>query len=451
MTDRLTNTGECVLNTAMQQKTLKRQFEVSGQGLHTGQSVRVIVKPASENTGIVFQRTDVRGHPCEIPALVQYVDDVVRGTTLSKDGVKIHTVEHLMSALYGSEIDNARIEIDGSEVPILDGSAKFWVEKLQEVGFELQLSEKTFVEIMEPISLVQEDRSILILPNETFQITCTSADNRGVHVQHLTLTIDHETYVHEIADARTFTLYEDVEPLLKLGKIKGGSLDCAIVIKGDKILSNGPLRFTDEFVRHKILDIVGDLALLGHPIKGHIIAIKTGHALNIKLCKAILEQFYQENLSEFPVYADAVLDIQGILKHLPHRYPFILVDRVISIEEDVLRAIKNVTANEPYFVGHFPGNPIMPGVLQLEAMAQAAGILMGYQLGQENKNAKAFLMSADKVKFRNVVQPGDQMLIEVRLLKIKNNRIGIAEGQCFVNDKMVSSAELMFMISQNQP
>ena len=289
----------------------------------------------------------------------------------------------------------------------------------------------------------------MILPSDDFKITCTSTDDRKTHTQHLSLSIDPETYAQEIAKARTFTPYEDIEPLIKLGKIKGGTLDCAIVIKGDKILSNEPLRYQDEFVRHKILDIIGDLALLGKPIKGHIIAIKTGHALNASLVKELKAQMIQEDLPLPNDEPQAILDIHEILKRLPHRYPFIMVDRVLATNDDTLTAIKNITINEPCFTGHFPENPVFPGVLQIEAMAQAAGLLMSLKMNQNSTQSKVYFMSVDKVKFRRVVQPGDQLRIEIKLLKIKNNRIGYAEGQFFVKDKITSSAELMFMIANN--
>ena len=426
----------------MQQRTLRGVVKMSGKGLHTGEDVSVILRPASENHGIVFQVKDVR-----IPASITYIDDLIRGTTLSKDGVKVHTIEHLLSALFGLGIDNVLVEVEGSEIPILDGSAKPWVEKLLECGLENQSAERIYWEITEPISIEEADRSIMIFPSDDFRITCTSTDDRRTHTQHLSLAIDSETYAQEIANARTFTTYEDIEPLIKMGKIKGGTLDCAIVIKGDKLLSNEPLRYADEFVRHKILDIIGDLALLGKPIKGHVVAIKTGHALNAELVKKLFQQDIQEDL-ELPVEENqALLDIHEILKRLPHRYPFVMVDRVLSSTEDTLVAIKNITINEPCFTGHFPENPVFPGVLQIEAMAQAAGLLMSLKLGQSGSMNNVYFMSVDKVKFRSVVQPGDQLRIEVKLLKIKNNRIGYAEGQCFVKEKVASSAEFMFMIA----
>ena len=429
----------------MKQKTLQNSFHVEGKGLHTGANVNVTITPAPENSGIIFH-VKQQETTTLIPATIECVDDLIRGTTLSKDGVKIHTVEHLLSALYGLGIDNVIIQVEGLEIPILDGSAKPWVEGFLNVGIKTQSVEKNFLEITDPISIVKDDRSIMIYPCDDFKITCTSTDDRKTHTQYLSLTIDSESYVQEISKARTFTVYEDIEPLIKMGKIKGGTLDCAIVIKGDKILSNEPLRYNDEFVRHKILDIIGDLALLARPIKGHIIAVKTGHALNAKLTQAIITQTEQENLPIFSSSEPVLLDINTILKRLPHRYPFIMVDRVMSATEDTLTALKNISVNEPCFQGHFPENPIFPGVLQIEAMAQAAGLLMGLNLKHDTYK-HVFFMSADKIKFRSIVSPGDQLRIEVKLLKIKNNRIGYAEGQCFVKDKLASSAELMFMIS----
>lgn len=432
----------------MQQKTIKSAVQISGKGLHTGEEVSLSLKPAPENTGIVFKRVDLSDHP-EVHAFVKNTGDLVRGTTLLSDAVKVHTVEHLLSALFGLGIDNALIELNASEPPILDGSAKAFVALIKEAGIVPQSSSKNYIELIEPISITDGPRSLIALPYEGLRITCTSEDDRRIHTQHLSLSLDPETYENEIASARTFTIYEDIEPLLKMGKIKGGSLESAIVLKGNKILSKEPLRFPDEFVRHKILDIMGDIALLGRPLKAHIIAVKTGHALNVRLAKAICEQVEKEQLLERPdndaVEEAYAMDIKTVLNTLPHRYPFVLVDRVLSFEEDTLRAIKNVTINEPYFNGHFPENPVMPGVLQLEAMAQAAGILMSKHLPNYTKT-HAFFMSADKVKFRQVVEPGDQLIIEVKLLKIKNNRIGIAEGVCKVKDRLVSSAELMFMI-----
>jgi UDP-3-O-[3-hydroxymyristoyl] N-acetylglucosamine deacetylase/3-hydroxyacyl-[acyl-carrier-protein] dehydratase len=262
--------------------------------------------------------------------------------------------------------------------------------------------------------------------------------------------MDPDVYMTQVAASRTFTIYEDIEELLKMGKIKGGSLDCAVVIKGDKIISKDPLRFKDEFVRHKILDIIGDITLLGMPLKAHIIATRPGHAINAELTKAISDQMdgRKKKKKKRPTVVqptDTELDIQRILETIPHRYPFVMVDRVVEfIGDDALMAVKNVTINEPYFNGHFPGNPVMPGVLQLEAMAQAAGIIMLRKGGKGGSTA--FFMSADKVKFRRPVRPGDQLIINAKIVKMRGTKMAQAECTCSVDGKVVSGAELMFAI-----
>jgi UDP-3-O-[3-hydroxymyristoyl] N-acetylglucosamine deacetylase/3-hydroxyacyl-[acyl-carrier-protein] dehydratase len=316
-----------------------------------------------------------------------------------------------------------------------------------------QEKEREYYQLPEPLSVTSGNRSMIALPYDGFRITCTSADDRGSHVQHLSIDLDPETFVAQIAPARTFTVYEDIEELLKLGKIRGGSLDSAIVIKGDKILSKEPLRFEDEFVRHKILDIVGDLALLGKPLKAHIIAVRPGHSLNSDLTGKIAERMkskgkpsQEKKKNKSVVLPDETeLDVRRVLDVLPHRFPFVMIDRVISIEgNEVLVGIKNVTINEPFFTGHFPGHPVMPGVLQLEAMAQAAGILLLRRSSSEGK--VAFFMSADKVKFRKPVVPGDQLVITATLEKVRGNKLATARVECMVNEKAVSSASLMFSI-----
>lgn len=383
------------------------------------------------------------------------VSEVVRNTTVSSGHTKLHTIEHVLSALSGLEIDNVLIEIDASEPPILDGSAKHYVNLLQQAEPEEQSVERKCYTLDEPVSVTSGNRSIIALPHDGLKITCTSADDRGVHTQHLSIDIDPETYVAQIAPARTFTIYEEIEELLKMGKIQGGSLDSAIVIKGDKILSKEPLRFKDEFVRHKILDIIGDVALLGMPLRAHIIAVRPGHALNADLTRAIRARLDaaasgKKKKPALPkgrvLPSETELDIRRILDTLPHRYPFVMIDRVVEIIGDnEVVALKNVTVNEPYFQGHFPGQPVMPGVLQVEAMAQAAGILMLRKVSAENKIA--YFMSCDKVKFRQAVRPGDQLIIKVKLTKSRGDRIGIAQGVCEVDGKVVSSAELMFTIA----
>jgi len=438
----------------MKQRTILRESSVSGKSLHTGEDVTLTLKPAPEDAGIVFRRTDLYGKP-EIRADVGLVTELVRSTTLSSGHAKVHTVEHILSALSGCGIDNAIIEMGASEPPILDGSAKHFVNLIQKAEPIEQMKERKVFALKEPISITDGNRSIIALPSDTLKITCTSSDDRGIHTQHLTLEIDPEVYMAQIAPARTFTIYEDIEELLKLGKIQGGSLDSAIVIKGDKILSKEPLRFKDEFVRHKILDIIGDISLLGCSLKAHIVAVRPGHALNAGLTRELAVRMKEPeegskkkrfNVPHTSIPADEkALDIRRILDTIPHRYPFVMIDRVIEIiSDDELIAVKNVSINEPYFQGHFPGRPVMPGVLQIEAMAQAAGILMLRHTTSENRIA--FFMSCDKVKFRNAVEPGDQIAIHVRLIKKRGNKLAVAAGECKVGDKVVSSAELMFTL-----
>jgi len=437
----------------MKQRTILREVSTKGTSLHTGEEVHLTFKPAPEEHGVVFRRIDLYGKP-EIRANVEHVTELVRSTTLSAGHAKVHTVEHVLSALSGLGIDNVLVELDASEPPILDGSAKPFVNLLQQAEPVDQAKERKYFVLKDPVCVSEGNRSIIAIPYDGLKITCTSADDRGIHTQHLSLDIDPESYAAQIAPARTFTIYEDIEELLKLGKIQGGSLDSAIVIKGDKIISKEPLRFKDEFVRHKILDIVGDIALLGAPLKAHIIAVRPGHALNAQLTHALHKAMAGAKEGKKSAKEDAkkivapdakTLDVRQILDLLPHRYPFIMIDRVTQIiNEDELVAVKNVTINEPYFMGHFPGHPVMPGVLQIEAMAQAAGILMLRRISSEGKIA--FFMSADKVKFRQAVVPGDQLEVRVKLIKHRGMKIGVAEGVCQVDGKVVSSAELMFTI-----
>lgn len=439
----------------MKQRTLTREVSVTGQGLHTGEPVQLTLKPAAAGAGLIFKRTDLPGQP-EITPRVSQVTDLVRNTTIQEGHIKINLVEHVLSALSGCGIDNVVIEMDAPEPPILDGSAKPLVDLILSAEPIEQDAEREYYELDEAVSVTRGDSSVIALPYDGLKITCTSADDRGIHTQHITLDIDPDVYMTQVAASRTFTIYEDIEELLKMGKIKGGSLDCAIVIKGDKIISKDPLRFKDEFVRHKILDIIGDITLLGKPIKAHIIATRPGHAINAELTKAISAQMEgrKKKKKKRPTVvqpSDTELDIQRILDTLPHRYPFLMVDRVIEfIGDDALMAVKNVTINEPYFNGHFPGNPVMPGVLQLEAMAQAAGIIMLRKNGKAGKSGStAFFMSADKVKFRRPVRPGDQIIINAKIVKTRGTKMAQAECTCSVDGKVVSGAELMFAIVEN--
>ncbi len=433
----------------MKQRTITREASVTGKGLHTGDPVTLTLKPAPAGAGLTFRRTDLAGSP-EIKPRVAQVTDLVRNTTIQEGHTKINLVEHVLSALSGCGIDNAIIELNASEPPIMDGSAKPFVDLILSAEPIEQDAERAAFTLEEPVSVTKGNSSIIALPYDGLKITCTSADDRGIHTQHLTLEIDPDTYITQIAASRTFTIYEDIEELLKLGKIKGGSLDCAVVIKGDKIISKDPLRFKDEFVRHKILDIIGDITLLGQPLKAHIVATRPGHAINADFTRALAEK--AAGKAKKPRKArpkgllpnETSLDIRRILDTIPHRYPFVMVDRIIEfIGDEALVAVKNVTFNEPYFTGHFPDNPVMPGVLQLEAMAQAAGIIM-LRRGQAGKIA--FFMSADKVKFRRPVRPGDQLIINAKIVKVRGEKMAQAECTCSVDGQVVSGAELMFAI-----
>ncbi|WP_404425861.1 bifunctional UDP-3-O-[3-hydroxymyristoyl] N-acetylglucosamine deacetylase/3-hydroxyacyl-ACP dehydratase [Nibricoccus sp. IMCC34717] len=435
----------------MKQRTIAREVTIQGNALHTGEPVTLTLKPAPVDQGVVFRRVDLNGSP-EIRPRVDQVTDLVRATTIQSGHAKIHTVEHVLSALSGCGIDNVTIEMNASEPPILDGSAKPFVDLIMSGDPVEQEKDREYFVLEEAVSVQRGSSSIIAIPYDGLKISCTSSDDRGIHTQHLSLVIDPDVYMTQVAASRTFTVYEDIEELIKLGKIKGGSLDCAVVIKGDKILSKEGLRFKDEFVRHKILDIIGDIVLLGVPLRAHIIATRPGHAINAELTKALAAKFEEKKKGPkkkprpaMVMPTETSLDIRRVLDTLPHRYPFVMIDRVVEfIGNDSLIAIKNVAFNEPWFQGHFPTNPVMPGVLQLESMAQAAGILMLKRGSSEGKTS--LFMSADKVKFRKPVRPGDQLIINAKLTKTRGNKLATAEVTCTVDGQVVSSGELMFAI-----
>lgn len=442
----------------MKQRTILREVSLKGRGLHTGQKVQLTLKPAKVDHGLVFRRVDLYGKP-EIKPSLDLVSNLVRSTDLKSGNTKIHTVEHVLSSLRGSGVDNVLIEMDASEPPIMDGSAKHYVNLIQKAEPVEQDKDREYFILDEPVSVTNGNSSLIVLPYDGLKITCTSADDRGIHTQHLSIELDPETYIAGIAPARTFTIFEDIEELLKQGMIRGGSLDNAILLKGDKIISKEPLRFDDEMVRHKILDIIGDITLLGVSLKGHIVAVRPSHALNYKLVIALNERYQALKSGKLPrktktaagkpvITTETELDINRVLDTLPQRYPFLMIDRVIEfIGDKEIRAIKNVSINEPYFQGHFPGRPYMPGVLQLEAMAQAAGILTLRRISKEGK--LAFFMSADKVKFRKVVSPGDQLEIHAKITRTRGESLAVAECSCRVGGKVVSSAQVMFSIIED--
>jgi UDP-3-O-[3-hydroxymyristoyl] N-acetylglucosamine deacetylase/3-hydroxyacyl-[acyl-carrier-protein] dehydratase len=344
-------------------------------------------------------------------------------------------------------VDNALIEMDANEPPIGDGSAAPYVKVIQESGIVEQEAARSPFEPDQPIHLETKGGSIMtVFPHRGFKISCTQAGNDGRFTQYLSLEITPEVYAREIAPARTFVHYEDVKDLMEKGLIKGGSLENALVIRGDSVLSKEPLRFQDEFVRHKILDIIGDLALSGRPLRGHIVAVKPGHGPNTELARAVAKR-RRDLLAQAPkpVASSApVLDINGVMGILPHRYPFLMVDRIVEFDGDNKAVgVKGVTINEPFFQGHFPGHPVMPGVLQVEAMAQVASIVMMRKT--ENSGKIGYFMSADEVKFRRPVFPGDTLFIHVEMLVAKRN-LGKAACKCVVNGEVVSEGILLFGI-----
>lgn len=429
------------------QQTLAQPSSLAGTSLHTGEKVTLTVKPAPVGHGIKFRRIDLDDQPF-IEALVANVQKVERATTLAKGSVKVHTVEHVISALAGMGVDNALIEMDANEPPIGDGSAAPYVECIKKAGIEQQDEYRSVFEVREPIHQETRDGSIItVVPDKAFRISVTQVGPDGRMTQYYSTEVTPETYEKEIAPARTFVFFEDVEPLLEKGLIKGGSLENAVVVKGDSVMGKEPMRFNEEFARHKILDLIGDLMLSGKRIMGHVIAVKPGHGPNTEMARRLASEFGRLMTMVPPVNiptGKSVMDVTEVQRLLPHRYPFLMLDRVVDFEGDnKCTGVKQVTINEPYFQGHFPGHPIMPGVLQVEAMAQVSSILL---LRRDSNQGKiGYFMSADKVKFRKPVFPGDTLFIEGEILKIRGS-IGVAAARCIVNDEIVSQAELKFAL-----
>jgi UDP-3-O-[3-hydroxymyristoyl] N-acetylglucosamine deacetylase / 3-hydroxyacyl-[acyl-carrier-protein] dehydratase len=447
-----------------QQQTLRQSVSYSGIGLHSGNRVTMTLLPAPPNSGVRFRRVDLDGKP-EIEARIENISQTNRSTTIAKGSAKVQTVEHVLATAAGYGIDNLVIEVDANEPPIGDGSAREYCKMVEHAGLAPQAETREIYRVTEPLQLQTEETLMSIFPHDRLKISCTSADKAGRFSQFYTVEISPETWKREIAHARTFCFFEEIEYLIKNGLIKGGSLENAVVIRDDAVLTTEPLRYPEEFVRHKILDILGDLSLLGRPVCGHIVAVRPSHSANCELARMIQAQMRRplETMHAFtppprgeraaaPVsiaemekmMADgSSLDIKQVMTILPHRYPFLMVDKVTRIEGNKITAVKNVTFNEPYFLGHFPNHPIMPGVLQLEAIAQVAGILMLRQA--ENYGRLAYFMSAESVKWRKPVLPGDSIVIDVELTKSRG-KIGKAKGVCLVNNEPVSEAEVTFVL-----
>ena len=431
------------------QKTLKKCASIQGTSLHTGKPVKLTIKPAEVNTGLKFRRIDLPDKPF-IDASAANVQTVERATTLAEGSVKVHTVEHILSALTGMGVDNAIIEMDSNEPPIGDGSAQPYVDLIKQAGIVEQDTPCQVWEIREPISVENKNGSqIIIMPDRKFRVSVTAVGPNGRVTQYFHAEITPANYEKELANSRTFCFYEDIQPLLEKGLIQGGTLDNAIVIKGDEYICAGGLRHHNECARHKAMDMIGDLILNGHRILGHVIAIMPGHGINTQMASALQKKFdSMEALRPKPFIfpsGDTVLDTTEVLKLLPHRYPFLMVDRVLGFEGDnKCVGQKNLTMNEQFFQGHFPGKPVMPGVLQLEAMAQVGSILM--LRIPENQGKIGYFMSCDKVKWRKPVEPGDVLIIEAELTKMRG-AIGVCNGRCTVNGEITCEAELKFMVA----
>ena len=458
----------------MMQKTLSKEISFQGNALHTGEVVKVTLIPSAENTGIVFVRQDLEC--AEIPALVKYVNRTDRQTILQKGEASVGTVEHLMASLYALGIDNLRIKLNGSEIPILDGSAAPLVDLILEAGIEEQSIEKNFYVLEEAFTFKDEDGSeIMALPSDEFEVSALidyGSSVLGPQHAHLDKMVN---FRDDIASARTFSFLRELEPLLDAGLIKGGDLNNAIVYVDQDIapstldklktafgrddvevtqrgtLNNINLRFSNEAARHKLLDVVGDLALLGRPLKARIIATKPGHGVNAEFTKALAAKIRKEESRPRPPKYDPnavpVKNVEEIMGLIPHRSPFLLVDKIIELTEDRVVGVKAVTMNEPFFVGHFPGSPVMPGVLQIEAMAQCGGILALSSV-PDPENYLTFFMKLDNVKFKAKVVPGDTLIFDLSLITPIRRGIVHMRGRAFVGNTLVSEAELMAQITK---
>jgi UDP-3-O-[3-hydroxymyristoyl] N-acetylglucosamine deacetylase / 3-hydroxyacyl-[acyl-carrier-protein] dehydratase len=455
------------------QRTLKKEVSLRGTGLHTGKECTITFKPAEANYGYRFVRTDVENSP-EIPALIENVVDILRGTTIGIGDVKVHTTEHVLAALYGLQIDNCRIELSGPEPPVMDGSAHPFAEVLLESGFQEQDEPKNWLVIDETIEYHDTERSIDIvaLPLDDFRVTVmVDYKNPALGSQHSGLFDLQNEFVREFSPSRTFCFLSEVEHLANQGIIKGGDVDNAIVIidkamtqeeitalsdklgiksgnlvLGDNgILNNRELRFKNEPARHKLLDLLGDIALLGMPIKAQLLAARPGHASNVEFVKMLKKYADRNKLArqfQHEKKAGVIFDINAIQNILPHRYPFLLIDKIVEFKlDEKIVSIKNVTMNEPFFQGHFPGNPIMPGVLILEAMAQTGGIMM--LNGNSNiKESVVLFMGIDKARFRKPVIPGDTLVIEATMTNKRRN-VCQFDAKAYVRGELVCEASLM--------
>ena len=458
------------------QRTIKEEVSLEGVGLHTGKEVKLTFKPAPENTGYVFRRTDLEGNP-EVEADVAYVVNTQRGTNLDKNGVSIQTSEHVLAACVGLEIDNLYIELNASEPPIMDGSSKFFVEALEKAGTAEQEAEREEYVVDQIICYRDENGSeIIAMPADEYQVT-TMVDFGTKVLGTQNASIEHlSEFKTEIADSRTFSFLHEIETLLEHGLIKGGDLNNAIVyvdkeiseetlkklrvafnkeeiaVKPNGILDNLNLHYPNEAARHKLLDVLGDLALVGTRIKGKIIATKPGHHVNTEFAKKlskIIKAEKRNNVPKIDLSQPPLMDVNDIMDTLPHRSPFLLVDKIYELTDSHVIGMKNVTMNEPFFVGHFPGKPVMPGVLQVEAMAQTGGIL-ALKSVPDPENYLTFFMKIDNVRFKRQVVPGDTLIFKLELLAPIRRGICQMQGYAYVNGQLATEAVLMAQIVKSK-